>query len=60
MHDNDLDGLPLDLAAFLDFYDKRKERMQQRLLKILGVSEDVSSPASDPVPSSTAAANLGR
>jgi hypothetical protein len=43
MHDNDLDGLPLDLAAFLDFYDKRKERMRQRLLKILGVSEDASS-----------------
>jgi hypothetical protein len=39
MHDNDLDGLPLDLATFLDFYNKRKERMRQRLLKILGVTE---------------------
>lgn len=38
MHDNDLDGLPLDLAAFLDFYNQRKERMRQRLLKILGVA----------------------
>jgi hypothetical protein len=43
--DNDLDGLPLDLAAFLDFYNKRKERMRQRLLKILGISEIRSSPA---------------
>ncbi len=38
-HDNDLDGLPLDLAAFLDFYGQRKERMRQRLLKVLGVTE---------------------
>ena len=38
LHDNDLDGLPLDLAAFLDFYAQRKERMRQRLLKVLGVT----------------------
>jgi hypothetical protein len=43
--DNDLDGLPLDLAAFLNFYDKRKERMRQRLLKILGITEVPSTPA---------------
>ncbi|HXT89799.1 MAG TPA: DUF262 domain-containing protein [Trebonia sp.] len=36
--DNDLDDLSLDLANFLDFYDKRKERMRKRLLKVLGVS----------------------
>ncbi|HVA10382.1 MAG TPA: hypothetical protein VNG12_27020 [Acidimicrobiales bacterium] len=58
MHDNDLDSLPLDLAAFLDFYDQRKERMRQRLLKMLGVTEVEGSPASDPVPQSTATATL--
>jgi hypothetical protein len=47
MHDNDLDGLPLDLAAFLNFYDQRKERMRQRLLKMLGVTELASSPVSE-------------
>ena len=34
LRDNDLDGLPLDLADFLDFYAKRKERMRQRLLSL--------------------------
>ena len=33
LHDNDLDGLPLELAAFLDFYAQRKERMRLRLSK---------------------------
>ncbi len=49
VRDNDLDGLPLDLAAFLGFYAQRKERMRQRLLKTLGVTEVASPPASDPV-----------
>jgi len=42
LHDNDLDDLPLDLAAFLDFYTQRKERMRQRLLKVLGVTYGTS------------------
>jgi len=38
LRDNDLDGLSLDLANFLDYYAKRKERMRKRLLKLLGVT----------------------
>lgn len=48
VHDNDLGGLPLDLADFLTFYAQRRERMQQRLLKTLGVTEPSGSPG-DPV-----------
>jgi hypothetical protein len=44
LHDNDLDGLPLDLADFLDFYAQRKERMRERLLKVLGVTDGASPP----------------
>lgn len=29
--ENDLDGLPLDLESFLDFFEERKERMRKRL-----------------------------
>ena len=47
MHDNDLDGLPVDLVAFLDFYDQRKELMRQRLLNMLGVTELASSRVSE-------------
>jgi hypothetical protein len=43
LRDNDFDGLPLDLADFLDFYAQRKERMRQRLLKKLGVTESPHS-----------------
>jgi hypothetical protein len=39
LHDDDLDGLPLDLTAFLEFYSQRKERMRKRLLSILRVAE---------------------
>jgi hypothetical protein len=49
LRDNDLDGLPLDLAHFLDFYTLRKERMRQRLLKILGVTQPSGPPGGDPV-----------
>ena len=42
--DNDLDGLSLELANFLDFYAKRKELMRKRLLKVLGVTS-ASPPA---------------
>lgn len=38
LRDNDLDGVSLDIGDFLDFYDQRKERMRQRLLKALGVT----------------------
>ncbi|WP_375386929.1 DUF262 domain-containing protein [uncultured Amnibacterium sp.] len=30
-HSNDLEGLPLDLAQFLSFYEQRRERMRTRL-----------------------------
>ena len=35
---NDLDGLPLDLANYLDFYEQRKVRVRERLVKALGAS----------------------
>jgi hypothetical protein len=38
LQENDLDDLPLDLADFLGFYAQRKERMRERLLKVLGVA----------------------
>jgi len=44
LHDNDLDALPLNLAHFLDFYAKRKERMRERLLKLLGVTDGSGPP----------------
>jgi Protein of unknown function DUF262 len=54
LHDNDLDGLPLDLAAFLDFYSRRQERMRKRLHSILGVAEPANMPASDPMSAGSA------
>ncbi|EFC86850.1 DUF262 domain-containing protein [Parafrankia sp. EUN1f] len=36
--DNDLDGLPLDLTSFLDFYEQRRQRMRTRLTTILGMA----------------------
>lgn len=38
--ENDLDGLPLDLVDFLSFYEQRKARVRNRLLKALGSSAD--------------------
>lgn len=29
--DNDLDGLPLDLGSFIEFFDERRERIRRRL-----------------------------
>jgi Protein of unknown function DUF262 len=46
VRENDLDGLPLELASFLDFYAERKERMRKRLLKVLGVTS-ASPPATN-------------
>ena len=36
--ENDLSGLPMDLTSFLQFYEKRKERMRSRLHTVLGVT----------------------
>lgn len=44
LRDNDLDGLPFDLADFLKFYAQRRERMRQRLLNVLGVVESLEPP----------------
>lgn len=55
LRDNDLDGLPLDLADFLTFYAQRRERMRQRLLNTLGVTESSARPTRDPVLTPTAA-----
>ena len=38
LDENDLDGLPLDLADFLAFFEKRKARVRDRLVKALGTS----------------------
>jgi hypothetical protein len=48
LRDNDLDGLSLDLAHFLDFYAMRKERMRKRLLTVLGVTSASPAPAKEP------------
>jgi hypothetical protein len=42
IQENDLDGLPLDLAGFLDFFDARKARMRDRLVKTLGVTASLT------------------
>lgn len=36
LEDNDLDGLPLDLADYLAFFEQRKSRMRERLVRALG------------------------
>jgi len=38
LRDNDLDGLPLDLPCFLEFFDQRSARIRERLTKTLGTS----------------------
>lgn len=35
---NDLQGLPLDLTGFLEFFEKRRQRMRNRLNHVLGVT----------------------
>lgn len=55
LRDNDLDGLPLGIADFLKFYADRSERMRQRLLKTLGITQSSSAPG-DPVLTTTTAA----
>ena len=34
--EDDLDGLPLDLADFTSFFEQRKQRVRTRLLATLG------------------------
>lgn len=36
--ENDLDGLPVDFADFLTFFEQRKARVRDRLVKALGTS----------------------
>ncbi len=36
--ENDLDGLPLDLADFTSFFEERKQRIRSRLLAALGTT----------------------
>jgi hypothetical protein len=38
LRDNDLDGLPLELDGFLEFFDERSARIRERLSKTLGTS----------------------
>lgn len=38
LDENDLDGLPLDLDDFLKFFEQRKSRVRDRLVKVLGTS----------------------
>ena len=42
LDENDLDGLPVDLQDFLKFYEGRKARIRDRLVKALGVTEPAS------------------
>ena len=46
LRENDLDGLPLQLEAFLKFFDARKERMRQRLIALLGATPVPPEPTS--------------
>lgn len=38
LSENDLDGLPLDLADYLLFFEERKKRIRDRLVKALGAT----------------------
>jgi hypothetical protein len=44
---NDLDGLPLDITEFLDFFDRRQDRIRQRLRVLLGANESDPSGEAD-------------
>lgn len=45
--ENDLDGLPLDLADFALFFEQRKQRIRTRLLAVLGAAPGSLSEAQD-------------
>lgn len=42
LKENDLDGLPLDLGDYLTFFERRKTRVRERLIKALGASPTAS------------------
>lgn len=46
LSENDLDGLPLELAEFTKFFEERKLRMRSRLVKALGATP-ISSGTAD-------------
>ncbi len=46
LEENDLDGLPLDLADYLDFFEQRKAKVRNRLITALGASS-ISAAAED-------------
>lgn len=48
LHQNDMQGLPINLDEFLDFYNQRRDRMNARLRAILGVSEPPSTAEKSP------------
>jgi len=35
IEENDLDGMPLDLPEFLEFFNRRRTRIRKRLVKAL-------------------------
>jgi len=43
LDENDLDGIPVDLQDFLKFYESRKARIRDRLVKALGVTVPAST-----------------
>jgi hypothetical protein len=43
--ENDLDGLPLDLAEFTSFFEQRKQRVRARLLAALGTTPEAPGDA---------------
>jgi hypothetical protein len=45
LKENDLDGVPLDLADYLIFFEQRKTRMRERLVKALGASTAADLPS---------------
>ena len=36
--ENDLEGLPMDMSGFLEFFEGRKKRLRSRLLEALGAA----------------------
>jgi hypothetical protein len=44
LEENDLDGLPLDIARFSEFYEERKARIRDRLVKALGATVPTTPP----------------
>jgi len=44
MDENDLDGLPLTLDKFLEFYEGRRQRIESRLRDLLGIPAQTDEP----------------